>query len=117
LVLAALTAVAAFAALGKVLSPQFLLWVIPLGALAFSWRRYALVAAVAAATLLTFAEFPSRYFDLVAREPFPLALVTARDVVLLVVIALSAAALSRPAPATGRSPLRGRPPRPRPAPR
>ena len=42
LVLAALTAVAAFAALGKVLSPQFLIWLVPLAALAFAWRMYAL---------------------------------------------------------------------------
>ena len=34
LVLAALAAVAAFAVLGKVLSPQFVIWMLPLGALA-----------------------------------------------------------------------------------
>jgi hypothetical protein len=117
LVLAALAAVTAFAVLGKVLSPQFLLWIAPLGALAFAWRMHALAAAVAAAMLLTFAEFPSRYFDLVAREPFPLVLVTARDAVLIGALALAAAAVSRPEAAAGRSRWPGRRPRPRPAPR
>ena len=43
LLIAALgSAVAAFAALGKVLSPQFLLWLVPLAALALAWRLYAL---------------------------------------------------------------------------
>lgn len=95
LVLASLTAVAAFAALGKVLSPQFLIWVAPLGALALAWRMHALAGAIAAATLLTLAEFPSRYFDVVEREPFALALVGLRDAVLLLAVALAAAALRR----------------------
>ena len=34
-----------------------------------------LAATLAAATVLTQVEFPSRYFDLVEREPFPVALV------------------------------------------
>jgi hypothetical protein len=92
-VLASLGAVAAFAALGKVLSPQFLVWVLPLGALALAWRMHALAAAVAAATVLTLVEFPARYFDLVAEEPFPVAVVAVRDVLLLGVLALSARAL------------------------
>lgn len=95
LVLASLTAVAAFAALGKVLSPQFLIWVAPLGALALAWRMHALAATIGAATLLTLAEFPSRYFDVVDREPFALALVGVRDAVLLLAVGLAAAALRR----------------------
>ncbi len=94
LVLASLTAVAAFAALGKVLSPQYMLWLVPLGALAFAWRLHALAAAVAAAAVLTQVEFPARYFDLVEREPFPVAIVAARNVVLLVVLVLALRALS-----------------------
>jgi hypothetical protein len=70
LVLASLAAVAAFAALGKVLSPQYMLWLVPLGALTFAWRLHALAAATAAAAVLTQVEFPARYFDLVDREPF-----------------------------------------------
>jgi hypothetical protein len=118
LVLASLTAIAAMAALGKVLSPQFLIWVGPLGALALAWRMHALAAAIGAATLLTFAEFPSRYFDVVGREPFALAIVGVRDAVLLVAVALAARELSRlPAAAPARWPWPGRRRRPRPAPR
>ncbi len=101
LVLAALAAVAAFAVLGKVLSPQFLIWTVPLGALALAWRERALAAAVAAATVLTLVEFPSRYVDLVAREPFPIAVVALRDVALLAAVIFALRAL-RPAQVPGR---------------
>lgn len=97
LVLAALAAIAASATLGKVLSPQFLIWITPLGALAAAWRMWPLAAAVAAATLLTLAEFPSRYFDVVEREPFALALVGLRDAAMLAVVALAVRALQREA--------------------
>lgn len=95
LALASLTAIAALAGLGKVLSPQFVIWLAPLGALAVAWRMHALAGAVAAATVLTLAEFPARYFDVVAQEPAALALVVARDAALLAAIALAARALAR----------------------
>jgi Glycosyltransferase family 87 len=93
LVLASLAAVTAFAALGKVLSPQFVIWVLPLGALAFAWRLHALALAVLAAAVLTQVEFPAHYFDVVAREPLAIALVALRDLVLLAVLVLSIRAL------------------------
>jgi Glycosyltransferase family 87 len=93
LVLASLAAVAAFAVLGKVLSPQFMIWIVPLGALAFAWRMYALAAVVAAAAVLTQLEFPARYFELVDREPFPLVLLTLRNAALLAVVAMAWRAL------------------------
>jgi hypothetical protein len=93
LVLAALAACTAFALFGKVLSPQFLIWVVPLGALAFGWRMHALTAAVAAAALLTQVEFPAHYFGVVAREPLAIALVAARNLALLAVLVLSVRAL------------------------
>jgi Glycosyltransferase family 87 len=93
LVLAALAAVAAFAALGKVLSPQYMLWLVPLGALALAWRLHALAAAVAVAAVLTQVEFPARYFDLVDRDPFPVAVVALRDLVLIAVVVLALRAL------------------------
>jgi hypothetical protein len=89
LVIASLAACAAFALCGKVLSPQFVIWVLPLGALAFAWRMHALAAAVALAALLTQVEFPAHYFDVVAREPLAIGLVALRNLALAAVVALS----------------------------
>ena len=89
LVIASLAATVAFALLGKVLSPQFVIWVLPLGALAFAWRMYALTAAVALAAVLTQIEFPAHYFDVVGREPLALALVALRNLTLLAVLVLA----------------------------
>ncbi len=93
LVLTSLAAAVAFALLGKVLSPQFVIWAIPLGALAFAWRLYALAAAVALAAILTQVEFPAHYFDVVAREPLALVLVAVRNATLLAVLVLAVRAL------------------------
>jgi len=93
LLLACLSACVAFAVLGKVLSPQFLIWLVPLGALAFAWRLHALAAAAAVAAVLTQIEFPAHYFDVVAREPLAVGLVAVRNVALLAVIVLSVRAL------------------------
>ena len=122
LVIASLAAAAAFAALGKVLSPQFLIWVAPLAALALAWRMYALAVAAGGAIALTLVEFPARYADVVAREPFASTLVAARTVLLLAAVALAVRALlatpgQAPAGAAARSPWRVRPRPPRPAPR
>lgn len=95
LVLASLAAVAAFAAFGRVLSPQFLIWVVPLAALALAWRLWALAAAAAIACVLTLVEFPSQYLALAAGEPAPLAIVAARNLALVTALALAGAALAR----------------------
>jgi hypothetical protein len=89
LVLASLAATIAFVLLGKVLSPQFVIWALPLGALALAWRSHALAAAVALAAVLTQVEFPAHYFDVVAREPLALALVAVRNGVLLAALVLA----------------------------
>ena len=122
LVLASLAATAAFAALGKVLSPQFLIWVAPLAALALGWRMRALAAAAGGAILLTLVEFPAHYADVVSGEPLALALVAVRNLLLLAAVALSVRAIAAsPAPApeaaAARSRWPARPRRPRPAPR
>ena len=96
LVVASLAACAGFALLGKVLSPQFVIWVVPLGALAFAWRMHALAAAVATVAVLTQIEFPAHYFDVVAREPFAIGLVALRNVALAAVIALALRELRAP---------------------
>jgi hypothetical protein len=89
LVLASLAATIGFALLGKVLSPQFVIWALPLGALALAWRRYVLAGAVALAALLTQVEFPAHYFDVVAREPPALVLVAVRNAALLAALVLA----------------------------
>jgi hypothetical protein len=102
LVLASLGAVAAFAVLGKVLSPQYLIWTLPLGALALAWGRLVLAGTVAAATALTLVEFPSRYFDLVDRDAFAVAVVALRDAALLAVVGLVLRAIQEPATSSWR---------------
>jgi hypothetical protein len=89
LVLASLAGAIAFAVFGKVLSPQFVVWALPLGALAVAWRNYALTAAVATAAVLTQIEFPAHYFDVVAREPAALTLVALRNAALLAALVLA----------------------------
>ena len=78
---------------GKVLSPQFMVWLLPVGFLIAG--RYGRVAAAltAAAMLLTFAYFPHQYWDLVALHDLPIGLLVLRDSVL---IALLAACWPRP---------------------
>ena len=95
LALAGLASAAAFAVFGKVLSPQFMLWLVPLAAVAFAWRMYALGVVTAAAIGTTLIWFPDRYFDLVARDGVPLAAVAFRNVLLLVMLGLVARELAR----------------------
>ncbi len=83
LVLASLAAVAAFAVLGKVLSPQFMIWVAPLTALAAAWRMYPLAATLAAAHVLTLVEYPGLYDDLAANDHAAIAVVGLRNAVLV----------------------------------
>ena len=77
-------ALVAFVALGKVLSPQFLIWLVPVVPLVGGLRGLRASALLAAGLVLTQLWFPSRYWDL-ARELDPLAsgLVLARDLVLV----------------------------------
>ncbi len=84
--------VVAFVALGKVLSPQFLIWLVPLVAVA---GRRAAWALLAAALVLTQLWFPFRYWRLALQfDPFASWLVLVRDVVLVALLV----ALVRPLP-------------------
>ena len=84
--LAAAAAVTAFAVLGRVLSPQYLLWLVPLVAL-LAPRLRAAAALLVAAMLLTRAIYPARYDALVAFEATPIWLLVARDALLLTLAA------------------------------
>jgi hypothetical protein len=110
MVLASLAAVAAYVALGRVLSPQYLIWLVPLGALALAWRMHAVAAALAAAAVLTQVEFPAHYFDVVDRDPAATALVGLRNATLLLALSLLAATAAR-SPSQGRRRLPRRAPR------
>jgi hypothetical protein len=79
--------VTAVAVLGKVLSPQYLLWIAPFAALV----PVALVPFIAAC-LLTRAIFPGRYDALRALHDGPVALLAVRNLLLLAALALCLAA-------------------------
>lgn len=87
--LVALTGAAAVATFGKVLSPQFMLWLVPLAAVAWAWGMYALGVVTTAAIAVTLVWFPDRYFDLVDRDDELLAAVAGRNVLLLLMLALA----------------------------
>lgn len=74
----------AFVALGKVLSPQFLIWLLPVVPLVAGRRGLAAGTLLATALVLTQAWFPFRYWDY-AREFDPTVtwIVVARDLVLV----------------------------------
>ena len=74
-------------ALGKVLSPQFLIWLVPAVALVGGVRGVRAGGVFAAALVLTQLWFPSRYWDL-AREldGGVAALVLGRDLVLVALL-------------------------------
>jgi len=79
----------AFVALSKVLSPQFLIWLIPIVPLVRGRRGLVASALLGLALLLTQLWFPIRYWDLALRfAAFPSWAVFARDLVLLVLLAV-----------------------------
>ena len=82
-------ALVAFVALGKVLSPQFLIWLVPAVALVGGLRGVRAGVLLARALVLTQLWFPSRYWEL-AREldGGVAALVLARDLLLVAVLAV-----------------------------
>jgi len=81
--------VAAFIAFGKVLSPQFLIWLIPLVPLARGRRGVAASAVLLVALVLTQLWFPYRYWDLALRQDeLASYLVFARDLVLIALVAV-----------------------------
>jgi hypothetical protein len=77
-------ALVVFIALGKVLSPQFLIWLVPVVPLVAGLRGLRASTLFAAALVLTQLWFPSRYWDLVRElDLVPSLLVLVRDLVLV----------------------------------
>ena len=82
-------ALVAFVALGKVLSPQFLIWLVPLVPLVAGRRGVAASGLLALAAALTQLWFPYRYWELALEfDALPSGLVLARDLVLLALLAV-----------------------------
>jgi len=92
--------VVGFVALGKVLSPQFLVWLLPVVGL-LVWRRaWAALGLLVVACALTRAWFPDRYWRLVFHfDGLASWLVLARDVALVAMLVLVVTVIARPAPA------------------
>jgi hypothetical protein len=83
----AAAAVAAFVALGKVLSPQFLIWLIPLVPLVRGRRGLVASALLALALVATQLWFPFRYWEYASGLDGPLtALVLVRDLLLVALL-------------------------------
>jgi Glycosyltransferase family 87 len=97
---ASAAAVAAFVAFGKVLSPQFLIWLLPLIPLVAGRRGLVPAGLLAGALLLTQLWFPYRYWDVVALEPVAW-LVICRDVLLVALFAALVVATAREPEARG----------------
>jgi uncharacterized membrane protein len=73
---------------GKVLSPQFLVWIIPAAVLVKGRFGWAATIVAALSLLLTQAYFPRAYWDLVALQPPEMGLLVLRNAVLIVLLAL-----------------------------
>jgi hypothetical protein len=100
LVLGAFAALLAFVALGKVFSPQYVVWLVPFVALAWVWGRRAAAVLCAAAVALTLVEFPGRYWELVGGEDWIVGVVAVRNALLVAALVT----LLAPEPAAARLP-------------
>ena len=100
----AAAALAAFVALGKVLSPQFLVWLLPVVPLVGGVAGAAASALLVVACLLTRAWFPERYWELVKEfDPTASWLVFTRNLLLVGIVVILLTATER-GPARSRSP-------------
>jgi hypothetical protein len=102
----AAAAVVAFVALSKVLSPQFLVWLVLLVPLVVGLRGRAPLWLLTAACAVTAVWFPARYWDLVKDfDPLASWLVPVRGVLLLGLLAVLMWPATERAPARSRSPV------------
>jgi len=104
LVLSATASLLAFVALGKVFSPQYVIWLAPFAALAWARGERLAGALIALGVALTQIEFPRNYLALVQGETWVVAVVAVRNAALVAALGLillsgrraAAAARSRP---------------------
>ncbi len=104
LVLCGFAALLTFVTLGKVFSPQYVIWLAPFAALAWVWRERAVALLVGLAIVLTHVEFPSRYFDLINERRDVIWIVGVRNALLLAALGVLVAGLWRPHPAEAAPP-------------
>jgi uncharacterized membrane protein len=96
--------VVVFVAFGKVLSPQFLIWLVPLVPLVLAWPSTTVWLLAAAAYVTTHLWFPTRYWDIVALEPVGWLVLIRNLLLVALAVALAAALVTRrPEPAAPRS--------------
>jgi hypothetical protein len=98
-------------ACGKVLSPQFIVWLLPATLLVsgrFGRAAFAVTVCVMIATQLY---FPVRYWDLVSLETPAIVLLVIRDALLVALVALTWPR-PQPAPRAIAAPVSGHPPVP-----
>jgi hypothetical protein len=79
---------------GKVLSPQYLIWLLPLLPLA-AGLRYATWAVFIAIGGMSYYVFPWNYIDLVYLETWPVAVLIARDILLVLMTVMLGVAIYR----------------------
>jgi hypothetical protein len=94
LVNACVAAALAYLVLGKVLSPQYLIWIVPLVPLLSGRIRLPAAALLLAALILTQAYFQFRYHEIVHLERLTWVLI-ARNLILLALLALVTVAVGR----------------------
>lgn len=87
MVAAVATTMAAFVATGKVLSPQFMVWLLAAGLLVIGPYGQVAFAATVSTMLATQLYFPGRYWGLVTMQDAPIALLVIRNALLVIVVA------------------------------
>jgi hypothetical protein len=86
LVVASAASVAIFVAFGKILSPQYLIWLVPLVAVVGGRRGLAAMAVLGAGLVLTSTYFPGRFNEYIAGEGLVAWIVLARDLALVALV-------------------------------